>query len=405
MLRCVRHPEFRRTLRRAAAGIVVAIGVLVSPASASSQPNAAAPLAVAHEMLRVAGDGASYDLETLIVRPAGSGPWPIALLTHGTPVGGWAALRAMSPRAQERMARDLARRGWAVASVMRRGFGASGGGFHGVAGCREGDHAPSAAAYARAAAAYAADLAAVLDLLRRRPWADAGAKAIALGQSSGGFAALALAAERPRDVGAVFAFNPGGVGRPGTGQVCQEERLLALFQRLGGAARDVPTLWITGEDDEYLPAAKQEAWRLAWAASGGMAEGVLVPAGKGFRGSGHWLIQSRAAAATWMPAMDRFLRAHRLPTWDAAPAETALLAAGGAGWPAATRAAYADYLAATFAEKAFAATPDGAGWGYAGGLGTVADAEGWALRRCEERRPDGAAACALVAVNWDAPPH
>src|SRR5687767_13844330 len=134
MPRGVRHPEFRRALRSAAAAAAVAIGVSVFAASASSQPDAAAPLNVAHEMLQVAGDGASYDLETLIVRPPGSGPWPIALLTHGTPAGGWAALRAMSPRAQEPMARNLARRGWAVASVMRRGFGASGGGFHGVVG-------------------------------------------------------------------------------------------------------------------------------------------------------------------------------------------------------------------------------------------------------------------------------
>jgi hypothetical protein len=97
MPRGVRHPELRQILRSAAAA-VAAIGISVSAASASSQPDAAAPLTVAHEMLRVAGDGASHDLETLIVRPAGSGPWPIALLTHGTPAGGWAAVRVMSPR-------------------------------------------------------------------------------------------------------------------------------------------------------------------------------------------------------------------------------------------------------------------------------------------------------------------
>ncbi len=131
---------------------------------------------------------------------------------------------------------------------------------------------------------------------------------------------------------------------------------------------------------------------------------MLVPAGQGQHGNGHWLLGSYAAAATWMPAMDRILRARHLPTWDAALAQAALSAAGGAAWPATARAAYARYLAGVSAVKAFAATPDGKGWGYAGGLRTTAEAEAWALRRCEERRPQGAATCALVAVNWDAPP-
>ncbi len=386
-----------------ARGLCAGLGLWLLPtvqpsaAAAPAPPQGAEALTVEHEMLRVQGGGEIYELETLIVRPAGPGPWPMALVTHGTPAGGWAEIRAVSPFWREQEARDLARRGWAAAAVVRRGYGRSGGRFQGVASCADPD-------YVSAAAADAADLAAALDALRRRPWADARAKAVAVGASTGGFAVLALAAARPHDVGAVFAFSAGAGGRPGTGEVCREERLAALFGRLGGRAGGVPTLWVVGADDPLFPAAQQAAWLSAWSEGGGEAEAVVVPAGRGLRGNGHSLLGSHAAAAVWMPAVDRLLRAQGLPTWDAAPARAALAAAGGASWPAAARDAYARYLAGVSAEKAFAATPDGRWWGYAGGLKTTAEAEAWALRRCEERRPQGAAACALVAVNWNGPP-
>lgn len=373
------------------------------PAAAPPGRNAAPPRPAAvllvseHEMLRVQVDGAPHDLETLIVRPDGAGPWPIALITHGVP-GSRAELRRLSPRTQERLARDLARRGWAAAAVMRRGFGASSGEYGGLKGCANPD-------YDAVAAAYAADLAGVLDALRRRRWADARAKAVVMGESGGAFTALALAAARPRDIGAAFASNPGGGGRPGTGEICDEARFSATVRRLGGAARGVPTLWITGDDDPLFPALKQAEWQRDWEGGGGMAETVLVPAGQGYQGNGHWLLYSPAAAVFWLPAMDRLLRGADLSTWDTASARAALGAVGGAAWPATTRAAYAQYLAGQFTEKAFAATPDGRVWGYAGALRTTAEAEQWALRRCGERRPAGAPACALVAVNWGAPPH
>ncbi len=223
------HGVFRRFFRYAARSVpaaVIAVGVSLSPASASSDLNSA-PLTVEHEVLRVQGSGETYDLETLTARPAGPGPWPIALLTHGTPAGGETERRAMSPRWLEQQARDLARRGWAAASVMRRGFGASTGGPPKIGTCSDPD-------YAALAAAYAADLAAALDAMRRRPWADARAKAVAMGESSCGFAISALAAARPRDVGAAFASNAGVGGMPGTGQVCREEHLVELYWRLGG---------------------------------------------------------------------------------------------------------------------------------------------------------------------------
>ena len=72
-------------------------------------------------------------LESFVVRPDHPGRFPLVLVTHGTPgVDGDAFFREIlnrSPVGYSKAAVAFAQRGYAVVSIMRRGFGRSGGGF------------------------------------------------------------------------------------------------------------------------------------------------------------------------------------------------------------------------------------------------------------------------------------
>ena len=67
-------------------------------------------------------------LEALLVRPSDPGRYPLAMLAHGSPRSG-ADRVAMTPLAMLPQALEFARRGWAAAVVMRRGYGNSDGGW------------------------------------------------------------------------------------------------------------------------------------------------------------------------------------------------------------------------------------------------------------------------------------
>src|SRR5207237_8790586 len=124
---------------------------------------------------------------------------------------------------------DLAMRGWLAVVVMRRGFGGSDG-LPGVSrggaymSCENGD-------LARGFDAEADDLDAALKTIAERPDAD-GSRAIAIGQSLGGGAVLALAARQP--AGLLGAVNvSGGAWRNEGATVCDHDALVATMATLG----------------------------------------------------------------------------------------------------------------------------------------------------------------------------
>ena len=83
-------------------------------------------------------------LEALLVRPGQPGRHPLALINHGSPRNP-SARADMTPMGMLAQATEFARRGWATLVTMRRGFGASGGGFaDGFGACRDPDY-PAAA--------------------------------------------------------------------------------------------------------------------------------------------------------------------------------------------------------------------------------------------------------------------
>ena len=137
-------------------------------------------------------------LQTVLILPSTPGKHPLVLMTHGSDYSK-GKNQQMGPGMMQPGAVWFARRGWVVAIVMRRGYGASGGKMdktHG--GCDE-------RAFDAIAEENAADLMAVYDVVKNLSPVD-GTTVIATGNSAGGFAALALGAHAPPALKAVINF-------------------------------------------------------------------------------------------------------------------------------------------------------------------------------------------------------
>jgi len=152
-------------------------------------------------------------LQTVLILPTTPGKHPLVLMTHGSDYSK-SKNKEMGPGLMQPEAVWFARRGWVVAIVTRRGYGSSGGKMDKTHyGCDEN-------AFATIAEEDAADLMAAYDAVKNLPQVD-GTSVIAIGNSAGGFAALAFGAHAPPALKAVINFSGGwhsllsGVSGPG----------------------------------------------------------------------------------------------------------------------------------------------------------------------------------------------
>jgi dienelactone hydrolase len=232
-------------------------------------------------------------IEVTVFRPAGHGPFPVVVLSHGSP-------RSAEDRRREgrqRLAAQSARfveMGFAVLVPTRRGYGESGGSWAEAYGtCTDPDYYTAGLETAR-------DLRAAVDAVRGEGWADT-ARVVLAGQSAGGFGSVA-ASSQPFD-GLVGVVNfAGGRGSRGPDDVCGEARLVEAMSRYGGAAR-VPELWIYSVNDRFFGPALARRMHAAFVRAGGSAELLEAPA-TGLDGHGYFA----RAMDDWSPRVSAFLR-------------------------------------------------------------------------------------------------
>lgn len=85
-------------------------------------------LTVSRGRIEVRIDSSDYELETLTVTPPGTGPFPLAVVSHGTPArGGKQAKKKLRIRMLLAIAEDFARRGYKAVIFARRGYASSSG--------------------------------------------------------------------------------------------------------------------------------------------------------------------------------------------------------------------------------------------------------------------------------------
>jgi dienelactone hydrolase len=236
---------------------------------------------------------------TNVFQPPGAGPFPLAVINHGSTHN---ALQRAQYRTPEYRALTewLVARGYAVAVPQRPGHGKTGGPYD------EGEGASCAQAdYREAGLGTARAITVAIDYMTRQRFVQK-TGVLAIGQSAGGWGALALASQHYPPLKAVIAFAPGRGGRVNgeANRNCAPDRLIAAARQFGGQTR-IPSLWIYAENDGYfgpdLSRRLADAYRLA----GGRAEYDLLPP---IGSDGHNLVSEPDAEKLWGPLLEKFLK-------------------------------------------------------------------------------------------------
>ena len=130
-----------------------------------------------------------------------------------------------------------------------------------------------------------------------------GNRVVIVGQSAGGWGALAVASLNLSGVIGVINFA-GGRGSPASGQNCVPQRLVDAARAFGAAAR-TPSLWVYTKNDRYFsPAISRSMYQAYRMATKSQSTYLLV---KPYGRDGHSLFASRKGPATWGPLIEPYL--------------------------------------------------------------------------------------------------
>ncbi len=232
----------------------------------------AADPAVETERVKVPLDmaGKSYLLDAMIYKPAGEGPFPGMIMTHGTS-------RLVSERAKVtadtyyvRNATMFARLGIAVLFVVRRGFGISDGPY--AEGYQY--HPDGTRDYAKTGMAATPDLQAAVRYMQDKPFVDK-KRIVLLGQSTGGHSVIATGSLNLPGVVGVVNFA-GGRGSTASDVVKDADRLVESY-RVYGTTFKVPTIWLYSDNDHYFGPALARKFLTAFQAGGAEVDFVSLP--------------------------------------------------------------------------------------------------------------------------------
>jgi dienelactone hydrolase len=234
----------------------------------------------------------------VLFRPAGEGPFPLALIAHDSTQN--ALRRAEMPQPEYRaLAAWLVARGYAVLVPERPGHGATGGKYlEDQGGCDD-------ANYSRAGYATADSIKAALSYLRDQPFIRPGG-AVILGHSAGAWGALALAGEDPKAVAAIIAFAPGRGGHANDqpNQVCAPRTLMSSAGEFGEDAQ-VPVTWLVATNDSYFTPEFSRQMADAFKAGGDKVDFRVLPA---FGSEGHGLAEADGGERIFGPALEGVIK-------------------------------------------------------------------------------------------------
>jgi dienelactone hydrolase len=234
----------------------------------------------------------------VLFRPSGDGPFPLALIAHASSQN--VLRRAQMPQPEYRaLAARLVARGFAVLVPERPGHGATGGKYlEDQGGCDEADYAQSGRATADV-------IATAMGFVRKQPFIRPEGMVV-IGHSAGGWGALALASENPKDVAAIIAFAPGRGGHANDfpNRVCAPHTLIAAAAEFGKTAR-VPVTWLVAANDSYFSPTLSRQLADAFRNAGGKVDFRVLGA---YGSEGHWLPETEGGLRSAASELDRALK-------------------------------------------------------------------------------------------------
>jgi dienelactone hydrolase len=242
-----------------------------------------------------------------VVRPVGDGPFPLVIMNHGIAID--PRERSFFPLIEFRDAAFwFARRGNVVVSPVRYGgpgLDVPGRGIYGpffaqVGACTKPNFQGPGLAIATLNNW-------IIDYMSSQKLVAPNGVVI-VGQSGGGWGAIALSSLNPPSVRAIVTFAAGRGGRVDgkPNNNCAPDRLVAATGEFGRTSR-IPMLWIYTENDTYFGPEVSKPMHDAFTAAGGNAEYHLFPA---FGNDGHFMIDSKDAVPLWAPLVSEFLDKH-----------------------------------------------------------------------------------------------
>lgn len=241
-------------------------------------------------------DGRSVSLNTVVYRPSGPGPFPLALMHHGSTGLGLNPDDFDQVWFNDWLADCLASRGWLVAFLQRRGRGGSDGLYdEGFAEDRSQGYSLKAELCLEGAEHALMDANAALAAFSDRSEVAPGHILLG-GESRGGVLAIMQAGDHPKKVVGVVNFVGGW-----TGENWGDPRINpTLFKRIG--AFQGPVLSFYGENDPFYSVEHSKA-NLAELDALGVENQLHVINVPG-KGNGHAVIE---APHLWQDAFEGFL--------------------------------------------------------------------------------------------------
>lgn len=236
------------------------------------------------------------DLTGTLFQPPGSGPFPVVVLSHGSPSRG--ADRVLLGRYRVvAQIKSLVSQGFAVLVPMRRGYGVSGDVYaESIGYCQE-------PRYDKTGAESTHDLRAAVAFIRTRRSLDANT-IVLMGQSAGGFGSIAAASAQLPGVVAVVNLAGGRGGNGLDGIPCRPDLFAKTIGEYAKTLR-VPALWFYVENDKYIGPTAVKAMFEAFEASGGRGKLVMHPP---HGNDGHLLFYVADAVPIWSKAMNDFFQ-------------------------------------------------------------------------------------------------
>jgi len=247
------------------------------------------------------GNSGTYiaNLDAEVIRPNDGLRHPLAVINHGT---NGHNVAARFPNEMRGMALEFVRRGWVVVLFTRRGFGRSEGVYE------EGITGHTADVYEQAGRAASSDIREAILYMEKKSYVNA-AQVISVGESTGGFATVALTVHPPPGLVAAINFAGGRgsfvKGSDSLHTVYNEPAEIEAFQRYGKKSR-IPMLWVYAENDSVFAPALVRQFYAAFTEAGGKAELIEAPA---WGSDGHDFFRY---STDWIKYVDDFLMKQNL---------------------------------------------------------------------------------------------
>ena len=278
--------------------VLAALGVKPSPAQQNLGAQGAEGEPNRLQQWLVPSPDPDHPSHAVLFRPPGEGPFPLAVIAHASIQN--VLRRAQMPQPEYRaLAAWLVARGFAVLVPERPGHGATGGKYlEDQGGCDEAD-------YAKSGRATADEIATAMGFVRKQSFIRPEGM-IVIGHSAGGWGALALAGEDPKEVAAIIAFAPGRGGHANDfpNRVCAPHSLIAAAGEFGKGAR-VPVSWLVAANDTYFSPVLSRQLADAFRNGGGKVDFRPLAA---YGSEGHWLAETEGGVKSAASELDRALK-------------------------------------------------------------------------------------------------